>query len=107
MSACHDRIGGQGEVGYAPAEDYSGLVGVEYQEARKILAGKGFSPRKVACSEKNICLENDELATSIDSGRTCGKFSRQAGGRELVLCLTPLADKWVVEKIEEGRDTHN
>lgn len=49
-----------------------------YELERPRLLADGWRPVPTACSTKNVCFEEfPELATNLDSGKTCGFLARK------------------------------
>jgi hypothetical protein len=68
------------------------LVGHSYKQARAKIIEAGWEPIKATCTERLVCFGEPEveLATNLDEGHTCGRFSRKE--RALTVCVESIAD---------------
>lgn len=68
------------------------LVGRSYKQARLEIIEAGWEPIKATCTERLVCFGEPEveLATNLDSGRTCGSFRKSE--RALMVCVESIAD---------------
>jgi len=69
----------EGREGHLPKK------GEYYELVRPSLLSDGWEPVPTTCSTKNICLKFPEIATNMDTGRTCGFLSRK--GDLLEICI--------------------
>ena len=76
------------------------LVGHSYKQARVKIMEAGWEPIKATCTERLVCFGEPEveLATSLDEGHTCGRFSRKE--RTLTVCVESIADDERVVSVE-------
>ena len=65
-------------------------VGSDYVVARTAIVAAGWAAVPARCSETNLCSEDVELATDLESGNTCGRFVKE--GKEIDVCVDVIPD---------------
>jgi len=68
--------------------------GTRYLVAREAFIEDGWTPRPAKCSERVICFEYPELATYLDSGKSCAQFVKK--NKIIEVCVTSIADDALV-----------
>jgi hypothetical protein len=86
------------EGGESAADSYQSHIGRDYFELRQRLLSDGFAPIAAVCSEKLLCTDHEELATSLSYKDTCGVFFHDRKGR-IRVCVEAVPDRWIVKTI--------